>query len=407
MAGYDFAIIGGGAAGMAAAIRAAELGDRVILMEKGNALGKKIAASGNGRCNLMNIGEPRYFGDSGFAETILRRCGPKELTAFWRAQGLLLSEETEGRVYPCTFLSSTVLETLKGSLKRNHVEIRLQTAATECRKTAKGFQIRTGKETLEAGRILVCTGGEAQSRLGGCGDGYAILRAFGHRMIDPFPALCPVITDRRSIAGLAGIRVKCAVRLLDPAGEEIRRESGEVLFTEYGISGICIMQMARWIRGGGYQIELDPAGRLFSSDGELDAELAARRERFSEMGAENFLNGITAGKLGFAVMKQAGIPLRGEKISDLTDDQLRKIAYTLRHYRLSAEGVKGMEEAQVTAGGAACEEFSPENMESRLVTGLHAAGEVMNADGDCGGFNLMFAFAGGILAGENGRRKRG
>ena len=403
---WDFAVIGGGASGIAAAISAAKVGDRVVLLEKSSALGRKISASGNGRCNLMNNGKPVYYGEPSFVLEAFKHLSPNDLKLFWHTAGIILKEEDEGRIYPCTFHSSTVLEALKTNLHLLDVDIRLQTSVISINKRNNLFFLVTDSGLFTADRILIATGGTASPRLGGVDSGYHFLRSFGHRILPVFPALCPLVSDNLSISGLSGIRVRCALSLFDKKKNMLFKTKGEVLFTDYGISGICSMQCARFINDESYYIELDLISHLFPEENLILDELTFRRNRFSDLPPEYLLNGILVPKLSFAVLKQAQITLRGRKTGDLTDNELRLIALHLHCYSLQIKGTRGFENAQVTAGGACCSEFDPSNMESYIVKGLHASGEVLNIDGDCGGYNLMFAFISGILAGSNGRINR-
>ena len=402
---YDLAVIGGGAAGLAASVTASRSGDRVVIVEAGNAIGKKILASGNGRCNLMNTGPLRYYGDTEFAVAVLNRCGPEAQNQFWRSIGLITAEETENRVYPSTFQSASVLQVLKAALRLYGVELLLNSAVTGCDiMPDHTFSITIGKKNIiMSRRILIATGGPAGRKSGEQDAGYDILRKFGHTVSPLSPALVSLITDPKSISGLSGIRIRCGISLFGNTGRPIHREEGELLFTDTGISGICVMQCARFVKGMGYYIEADLAKRIFPDDSNLMKELQFRKKIFGSMTPDTLLIGMMNAKLAYAVMKQAGAAMKGEILDNLPDAFLVNVLRSIRHYRIDIRGTRGMEDAQVTAGGAECREFKPENMESRIVPGLHAAGEILNTDGDCGGYNLMFAFGGGILAGLNGR----
>ena len=405
MAGtFDFAVIGGGAAGLAAATVAAECGDRTAIFEKNNAIGRKISASGNGRCNLMNSGRLKYFGDSAFAEKVFQNFSRDRLQTYWATSGIRLSEEIEGRLYPCTYQSATVTDAFKIRLKTAGVSIFLQYFVKTIRKEKDFFVISTEQGDFRADRVLISCGGSASTKLGGSENGYRLLETFGHEIIPPKAALCPLTTDSKSISGLSGIRVKGSVTLKDVEGNILQKESGEILFTETGISGICVMQMARWADPGAL-IELDFAGRIFADEEELMHMLIQRQKQVSYFTPEVILSGVIVPKLAYAVLKQAGIEMKGRKAGDLRLEEIRRVAEKCFCYRLTVTGNRGLEEAQVTAGGADCSEFNPRTMESYRIRGLHAAGEVLNVDGDCGGYNLMFATASGILAGLNGRKE--
>ena len=400
---WDLLIVGGGASGIAAAIAAARMGDHVLLLEKSSALGRKIAASGNGRCNLMNTGIPVYYGDRDFVRNVLDQFTKDDLTDFFYNAGLFLAADYSGRIYPRTLHSSSVLDAMKTLLHIYQVKTLLQAFVTCIKKDNDIFSVISSAGTFRGKRILIAAGGMAYPKLGGTDSGYKLLESFNHRIIEPFPALCPICTDSRSVSGLSGIRIRCSLSLLGCKEEMLYSNRGEILFTDYGISGICAMQCARFINSKNCIIRLDLAENLFPERESLAENLLMRRKEFSECPAESLLNGIVMPKLSFAVLKQAGILLRGSTIGDLTDREIFQIADKMHSYTLQVTGTRGFDEAQVTAGGADCSEFDPSNMESRIVKGLFASGEVLNIDGDCGGFNLMFAFISGILAGKNRR----
>ena len=395
----DVIVIGGGAAGLIAATAAAERHKTVILLEKSDRVGRKILASGNGRCNLMNYGEERYFGDSGFAHLVLEKCSANNIAAFFNRYGLLLKEESDGRVYPVTNQAASVVSVLKNAMKINGVNVCLKSHVISVDKKEKLFHVRTedGKQYQSDSLIIAC-GGAAQPKLGGCRDGYDILSGLGHTLIPVSPSLVPVNTDLKSISGLSGIRIRCGVRLLQN-GRLIHTEDGEVLFTDYGISGICIMQCARFLSANNSVIELDMLKHIFSDLSDIREELRRRRIIFGSCSPLWLLNGIVPEKIAYAVLKQAGFPLRGETAADADDTAIEKIISAASSYRIMVSGSRGIEYAQVTAGGMDCAEFDPCTLESRIIPGLFAAGEVLNVDGDCGGYNLMFAFASGYLAG--------
>ena len=402
---WDLTVIGGGPAGMSGAIVAAELGQRVLLLEKQERAGRKILASGNGRCNLMNRLPPRYYGDSIFAERALKRCGPQDIEDFFHRWGLLLREEAQGRVYPVTGQAASVLAALTAAMDTSGVTFCRGSAVQQVVSAHEGFEIRCGAQRIFSRRVLIACGGAAQPKLGGCGDGYALLSSLGHHLIPVSPALTPMNTDPRSISGLSGLRVLCRLSLKDANGSLLKAEEGEILFTDYGISGICVMQCARFAIPGS-SLTADFLSPVFPDRTGAEHELAFRMNRFPDLPAQRLLEGILPAKLAFAVMKQAGFSLRGERVRDLPSDSPKRIATAGYGYRFSDLHPRGLDQAQVTAGGMDCAEFSPETMESRLVPGLFAAGEVLNVDGDCGGFNLMFAFASGMIAGGYRRKEQ-
>lgn len=402
---YDLVICGGGASGLAAAITASEKGDSVLLLEASDRIGRKVAASGNGRCNLMNTNMPVYYGDSDFAATVLSEFSIDRLAEFWREHGLAITEDGSGRVYPSSDLSSSVLDVIRMHLKLNHVEICYHERVSSISGSLDhGFDILCNNgHHWNAKRVIVSCGGKAQPKLGGSDDGYLLMTGLGHRLLKCKPSLTQIITDRRSISGLKGIRQNRVIVALMHHGVLLHQEKGEILFTEYGLSGICIMQCARFAQMGD-QITVNFLSSLgFENTVTCFDSLKKRRLLFAKGQPTELLNGWLSPKLGYAVCKKAGIDVTRESISMMTDKELLDIANVLQEYTLSVEGTQGFENAQVTAGGLDCSEFDPRTMESKLIPGVHCTGETLNVDGDCGGFNLMFAFATGILAGRNGR----
>lgn len=400
---YDLIVIGAGASGMAAAITAAERGKKVLILEKSSRAGRKILASGNGRCNLMNISGFCYHGDVRFARQVLSYCGPEDIAHFFRRLGLLLHEEEDGRIYPVTFQSASVLQALQYGMEDLGIEVRYETPVQSILRESLGFTVSDGNLFFRCSQLLIASGGSAQVRLGGTGDGFRLLSSLGHTCIPVIPALVPLNTDRKSISGLSGLRVKCVLSLFSQDSVLLKKESGELLFTDYGVSGICVMQCSRLVISGCY-LEADFLSPVFPNRRDAEKELFYRAETFSCKDPRRLLEGILNPRLSFAVLKQAGVSMRGETIGTLSKEMLLHVIDTAYRYRISDLIPRGMDQAQTSAGGASCEEFNACTMESCLIPGLFAAGEVLNVDGECGGFNLMFAFASGMIAG--GYRKR-
>ena len=396
----DVLIVGGGAAGMAAAVAAGMRGERALVLERMDRVGKKLLATGNGRCNLMNTGPLRYPGGEALARAVLDRCGPQEQAAFWRHWGLPLREEEDGRVYPASGQASSVLDTLRLAMDATGAEIVTGIAVDGIRHDGKRFTVTSGGQAWQAPRIIVAGGGCAQTKLGSDGSAWGLLTPFGHRLLKPRPALTQIVTDPAPIRGLAGIRARCRVTVL--RGEKaLHAESGELLFADYGVSGVCVMQCARWAEPGcSLAIDFTPV-MGFDSPAALAGELRRRQALFAAYPAEQLLTGLCVPRLASCLMKAAGIR-RETPIMRLTSSDLDRLARVMTCFRLDVRGVKGFESAQVTAGGLDISGFDPLTLESRHQPGLHACGEMLDVDGDCGGYNLMFAFGSGLLAGLNG-----
>ena len=397
----DVTVIGAGAAGFTAAITAASRGLKVILLEKNERPGRKILASGNGRCNMMNKRFPVYYGDPGFAAAVLNQCPISKIESFFKQYGLIMTQDTEGRVYPVTYQAASVLSVLKNAVRITDVTLKTGYDTSAVYRDKNLFIIRNEcNEEIMSEKVIITCGGAAQPKLGGSMDGYRLLESFGHRIIPVFPSLVSLTTDKKSISGLSGIRIRAAVSLFE-GSSMIQQEKGEILFTDYGVSGICIMQCARFAEGRNTHLEINFLEGICDNHEEMISEIRRRQVMLSDLSPVSLFDGILPEKISYAVLKQAGIPMRGEKAGTLTDNEIRRVAETAKSYRVYITGTRGMDYAQVAAGGADCSEFHPETMESKLVQGLFAAGEVLNIDGDCGGFNLMFAFSSGIVAGES------
>lgn len=397
-------IIGGGAAGLAAAIAAAVSGDQVTLLEHMDRVGKKILATGNGRCNLMNTGMRRYPGGADFADAVLDRCGVAEQVRFWEYLGLRMRQEDGGRVYPVSGMASTVLDTLRLSLDALGVKTFTSVHVTGIFKARHGWTVMAGEQKWKADRVIVAGGGCAQPKLGSDGSTWTLMTALGHRLVQPKPALSQVITDTAAIKGLSGIRARTTVRITN-GNREKYRESGELLFADYGVTGVCVMQCARYADAGDtLHIDLVKAMGFDSADA-FKAELLRRRNLWNNTRLQyDLLTGLCVPKLAQALFAAAGMNGATRYFCEqLTSASIERLTAKAEDFTLTIRGVKGFESAQVSAGGIAVDEFTSDTLESRLAPGIHAAGEILDVDGDCGGFNLMFAFGSGILAGLNGR----
>ncbi len=396
----DILIVGGGAAGLAAAIEAARFG-RVTVLEKGPRVGRKLAVTGNGRCNLSNLdlSPAHYHGEDGdFVLPALTRFGAEDTLRFFRELGLLTVSESSGRVYPHSDQAGSVVDVLRFAALRV-ADVRCDTAVTGVRRVDDSFEVATTAGTLFCQKLIVAAGGEASPRFGGGSDGYRLLRALGHTCTARTPSLVPLKTDNALTRPLKGVRADAAVTLFD-GGRELCRSAGEMQFTEYGLSGPAIFEVSREAaRANAGVLRLDLLREAALS--ELEALLLARRD--AGLTVENLLTGILHNKLGRTLVGSLGYK-PDRPVSSLTDGDLGRVARAVKGVELPVTGTLGMESAQVTAGGVRTAEFDPRTLESRLVPGLFACGEVLDVDGDCGGYNLQWAWSSGRLAGQLGAR---
>ena len=398
-------VIGGGASGLMAALTAAKNKDhRVLVLERQQRPGRKLLATGNGRCNLTNSSCPigRYHGaDAAFARPALERFGPEATLAFFSSLGLLTVEEPGGRVYPLSDSANSVLDVLRFALAGADVELHTSCRVESVRRERGGFAVSCENESFFADALIVACGGAAGGKLGGVTDGYELLKALGHSRTKLYPALTPLLTAPEYPRALKGVRADAAVELR--LGREILAASaGEVQFTERGVSGPAVFDVSRAasVCGEGAQIAFDFfRGR---EDGVLLGMLRVRRDARPELEAGELLCGMLHNRLGRMCVKYAGLsgaaPLR-----TLSDGELRRVLEACRDFTLEVRGTAGFDGAQVTAGGISTAEFDPDTLQSRLVPGLFACGEVLDVDGDCGGYNLQWAWSSGALAGRLGR----
>lgn len=395
------AVIGGGAAGLMAALTAAQNGNRVFLLERQARVGRKLLATGNGRCNLSNASDPegRYHGEgSDFPLTALKGFDYTETIAFFRSLGLVTTVERDGRVYPFSDQAGSVVDVLRLSCDAAGVVTRTDFNVIRITpKSGGGFEAASDDEVLTADRVIVCCGGLAGGKLGGTKSGIELLKALGHSCTKLYPALVQLKTDNSLVRALKGVRADSAIELRK-AGEALARSAGEVQFTDYGLSGPAVFEISRAASTGGEGLAVHLDLLRFMSQEETEEMLHERQRSMPEQTTENLLTGILHNRLGRTVLKSAELPLT-LPLSSLTGGDLRRIASAAKDFVCPVTGVLGFEGAQVTAGGVRTAEFSPDTMESRLVPGLYAAGEVLDVDGDCGGYNLQWAWSSGRLAG--------
>ena len=405
-------IIGGGAAGYAAAIAAAEKGDRVTVVERGRRTLKKLGVTGNGRGNLLNSGVPQYFGDRDFALEVLKNMPYADIAAFLRSCGIALVEEDEGRMYPSSYLAASAVDALKMTAERLGILCQCNTQAVKIEKgftvhalrsvyapdvTLKSGRVKPGeklgeeKAVYQADRVVVTVGGAASPMHLTDGTAYPLLTAFGHRLTALHPALCAILTEKKPIEGLSGQRVRAKLLLLDEQGKALCQSEGEALFADDGVSGIAAMQLSRFAHDGctlHMDLRMAVAG---DADADMKEWLSHRAQRVND--PKHLLTGACTPQLANALWRMSG------KRPSLDDEALNALAQAIEHFGIPVLGTRGFDSAQVTAGGIRTEDFDPVTMESRLCPGLYAAGEVLDVDGGCGGHNLMFAFASGLAAG--------
>ena len=396
-------IIGAGASGMVAAITAAEnMKHEILLFERQARVGRKLLVTGNGRCNLSHWHASRenYHSNSpDFVSPALSKFTVMETLSFFRGLGLFTVADSEGKIYPYSDQANSVVDVLRFALQKPNIRLQTGSEIRSVRRKKNGFILTAGEETYTVDRLIVACGGAAGTAYGGGLSGYQLLQQLGHHCTALYPALVQLKTDPKPIRGLKGVRANAAVRLL--RGDSVlAKVHGEVQFTDYGVSGPAIFSLSR-------VASTAPEGCVLSLDLLPDypievllTTLCVRILQQPTLTCEDLLTGILQNRLGRVVLRAAEIP-PSLPIHDLNWEQLVAAIDTVHEFQLSLIGTLGMEHAQVTAGGMDVKEFDPETLESRLVPGLFACGEVLDVDGDCGGYNLQWAWSSGRLAGRS------
>ena len=392
-------IIGGGASGMAAALAASENKDaRVVLFERQARVGRKLSATGNGRCNLSNLhaGTGGYHGDeAAFSDYAIAKFGPEETLCWFRQLGLFTVAEESGRVYPYSDQANSVVDVLRFALERENIRVNLGFEVEKVKKTDTGFRVESKEESLLCDKLIIACGGLAGTKLGGTMSGYKLLRSFGHRCTRLRPTLVQLKSAWSGVSALKGVRCNCHAAIFHN-GQLHSESTGELQFTEYGLSGPVIFEISRdACQGTGAWIcRLDFLPDM--EENTIKTELLRRRN--TNLPVSELLTGILHNRLGRVITQDLGIS-GYVPVSQLEENEIAAISCAVKNFEVTLTEPMGMDSAQVTAGGIVTKEFDNMTMESRLVPGLYACGEVLDVDGDCGGYNLQWAWSSGRLAG--------
>ena len=406
------AIIGGGAAGLCAAIFAARniralAGEgapvRVILFEKNPRVGKKLLTTGNGRCNLTNTDlSLRHFhgAQPKLAADILSRFGTQQILDFFGGLGLLFTTTPEGLVYPRSLQAGSVLDALRAEAARLGVETLCGLEIKNAAKEARRFVISAPSRQIRADALIIATGSAAS---GGSAGGLSLLKAFGHKIVPFYPALCALRCKSPELKTAAGMRARAGVALRI-GGQTVRTESGEVQFADGALSGIVVMQLSgavsrHFCSGGKEPVELVLDLMEEFSAQEVREMLFERRSTLAHLPLEDFLGGMLNKRVALAALKAAGTERLSRPVAELTSAELDTLCATLKGWRFAVTGTASPAQAQVCGGGAALSGFDSHTLASRHIRGLYAAGEALDLYGDCGGYNLSWAWASGAAAG--------
>lgn len=417
---YDVAVVGGGAAGMTAAIAAARAGAGVALLDRNDRLGKKLLMTGNGKCNLGNRDlQPSYYhsDNMAMAASVLERFGAEETIAFFASLGLMVREK-RGYLYPVSEQAAVALDVLRYGLRREGVTVLTQAFVQELTapyQSGQGYLLRLQNgECILAERVILACGGQAAPRTGSDGSGYDLARSLGHRVVPPVPSLVQLHCSEKYCRALAGVRAEGMVRVCFDAGNRadsipdyICGEAGEIQLTEYGISGIPVFQLSGQVnqllaQGHRLRAELD----FFPQYEEAEYERLCRQRlaNLKNQTVESFFTGMLHKKIMNVCVRQAGLSPE-QDADEVEKSRLWRVFALCRSLPFTVTGSHPFDSAQVCRGGVSMEEVDSQ-LQSRLSPGLYLAGELLHVDGRCGGYNLQWAWASGYIAGEDAGTRR-
>lgn len=404
---YDIAIVGAGASGLVAAIFAKKenMNADVVLFDRADRVGKKIAMSGNGQCNITNKNPDasHYHGDPLFAKAVIGGFPPASQERFFEELGIMLNFEESGKAYPMSYQASSVVDALRFRATELGVEIKVSCKVEAVTQKENGFSVKYEGGSVTARNVIVATGGLAGGSLGS-EDGYSILRSFGHKVSSLRPTIVQLKSDEPFIRSLKG--VKLFASLIAKSGKNTySADPSDLLFTDYGISGPAVLILSsHYKEGEKFCIFADLLPR--SNKEKTHKFLLDKRAAFGTRTADELFAGLVHKKIGIELVKLQKIA-PSSKIADISDEKLLKLASLVHNLPFNITGTNGMKNAQVTAGGVDTKDFYPDTMMSKIKEGLFASGEVLNVDGDCGGYNLCFAWSSGKAAGIAAAKRTG
>ena len=394
------AVIGGGAAGLTAAIWAARSGASAVILEHTDRVGKKILSTGNGRCNLTNS-----------KMEAISQFGWKDTLRWFSSMGLLCRCRMESYYYPMSDQASAVLDCLRMECSRLGITIRTGIQPERIRRMREGrrsfYEIMTDQGEVRADAVILACGSKAAPNTGSDGSGYELAKSLGHRIIKPLPALVQLRCQGNHYRQLAGIRTEADLRLL-VNDREMWRERGELQITDYGISGIPVFQLSRFAARGmdeGKKVRVMIDFLPFMDKKESRIFLEQRFAEFGDRNGEDFLTGVLHKKLAAVLLKMAGIRL-DQPVSSASIRQREHLLRAIKEYEALVSSVNPFANAQVCCGGVDVREVDPSTMESRLMGDIYFAGEILDVDGICGGYNLQWAWSSGKAAGCRAAQKR-
>lgn len=399
---YDLIVVGAGPAGLFCAITAGRAGMSVLVLEKNASAGRKLLAAGSGRCNITNAASAddfllRYGSAGRFVKPALLGFTNGDLMAFFSGHGVPLVEMNDGKIFPASQNSRDILKVLLDEAARFKVEILYGAPMESASRDGDLFLVCAKDARFLSRNLLLSTGGKSYPGTGSTGDGYRFAKSFGHSIAETAPALAPLVIEDYAFADCAGISLKDAEFAVQRDGKEVARARGDVLFTHKGLSGPGILDSSRLMRSGD-EILLRLSGAM--GEGAVESAILAGADSAGSRTVKSFVCSLgIPERLALSALSRCGVD-GAMAIARLDRESRKRLARGLSSMPFRIAELGRYEEAMATRGGVSLSEVNPKTMESRIARGLYFAGEILDVDGDTGGFNLQFAFSSGKLAAE-------
>ena len=402
----EIIVVGGGAAGMMAAITAAENGAEVLLLEKNDRLGRKLSITGKGRCNVTNNCDLQTLqenipNNARFLYGAFSRCSPQDVITFFEELGVPLKTERGRRVFPVSDKAADIVNALTRRLGELNVEIKRENVRSLILENGKCKGVNTHNGQFRAKAVILATGGASYPKTGSDGFGYTLAKQAGHTVTEPRPSLCPLVTEEQWVGRASGLTIKNAAVCLMCDNKAVYEDFGELAFTPDGVGGATVLSASAHIPNGAESccslvVDLKPA----LTEKQLDARILRDFDSLRGKTFADSLRKLLPKELVEPFSELLAIPLE-KRIDEMTKIDRKNLVKTLKNLTLHIKSFRPIDEAIVTRGGVSVREISPKTMESRLCKGLFFAGEIIDADGYTGGFNLQIAFSAGYLAGAS------
>jgi len=391
-------VIGGGASGLLAAISAKQHHADVLILERNTKLGKKILATGNGRCNFTNVDATEmHYNHPYFVRPVFEQMSPKKTLQLFEQFGITPKIEDEGKTYPLSEQASSIVDVLVYEIERLNIPVKYDAYVTSIKKQdVFEIELQHG-ERLKADRVILATGGLAMPKSGSDGTGYQLAQSCGHTMTPIFPALVKLELNSPHLKALDGVKFPGTVELIHD-GHPVQTETGDVLFTKYGISGPTILQISRkanQLLQEGQSVFIN----VILVNGPNQRDVAKRFSQLKDRSVEMSLIGLINKRIIHPLLKEVHIDPH-VMVKDLSKDKMNTLQQHLFGWSFPIVGSKDFDDAQVTAGGITIDEVNPQTLESKKVAGLYFCGEILDIDGLCGGYNLQWAWSSGFVAGK-------